>query len=359
MSKLHVLRLAHVGAPLLALTALSHLPAAAQASTPAPVSSGGTILQSRYLFSPDLNSPVSSVATIFAIEGGTEDETAKLQLGWTRRRISFALTGKAPIEEGTGDTELTDWDELRPGTNVGLGMTGVYWANARATVKPPGQIAVEWCRQVQQESSAQDRGRLKNYPCGDVRRATLPRELVPSFDRAVAFVGRPIVWGLNLNGGPKEYTFIDRTVSTPQDEDHWQWSLGGGVGSWLPLGFVTAGVAYKTSYKEGDEANLCTPIEGSNASRCEAFRFGQPARKEGFVGRFEVRRFFSASAAINPRVSYDAAEDRWVAQVPLYLVPGKEGALIGGIVPGWTSEKGGITLGIFVGTSLGFSLAEP
>lgn len=52
-------------------------------------------------------------------------------------------------------------------------------------------------------------------------------------------------------------------------------------------------------------------------------------------------------------MTYDAKSHVWGVDVPIYLIPNANGALIGGLDLGWTSYKNAFSVGVFVGVPFG------
>ena len=56
---------------------------------------------------------------------------------------------------------------------------------------------------------------------------------------------------------------------------------------------------------------------------------------------------------ISPTLSMNVSDGTWGAELPIYLLPGSDDTLTGGIKIGYTSEKKDVTFGIFIGAAFG------
>ncbi|HYN81839.1 MAG TPA: hypothetical protein VES88_10090 [Gemmatimonadaceae bacterium] len=313
------------------------------------------ILRSPSVFSPSLASVLRTAAATFVLQGEAEDESAAIQLSTAISRLLVSATLKGEPEEGTPNTALSDLSGITKGTTGSLALAGVHWLGERTIPGAiPGRMLINYCLSEKRTS----RPRIPvDYDCDNARTATMPADMRAEVDRLFAFVGTPILWGAEIKAGQKDFGYVDE-VGLTDTLSVWQFSGKAAVGRFTPVGFLSLGVAYKRSYKEGEEANACNTIPGSSTLKCDETHFGTPARKQGFVGLLEVRRVIRGSIAANPRVSYSASDNKWVGQSPLYFVPNEKGGLIGGLIPSWTKSDG-FSLALFIGTAFNMSLAKP
>ena len=128
----------------------------------------------------------------------------------------------------------------------------------------------------------------------------------------------------------------------------------------FPGGALTLSSEYQRAFK-ADKSQIICPVVAAATVRCTEGSFAPPIREQAAINRVELRvrggsgQGLLAHWAIAPSVSHDAISDEVAIDVPLYLVPDKEGELIGGLRFGWTTREKAV-FGVFVGTR--FSLFQ-
>lgn len=106
------------------------------------------------------------------------------------------------------------------------------------------------------------------------------------------------------------------------------------------------------AYKGGTAKEICIPFDIEDSLICKSVVLEQPTEKKTDRGVLEFRRFFGSSFAISPKVAHNFDDDVTGAELPLYFLKGKDGALSGGIKATWRSDTRDLSLGAFVGTPL-------
>jgi len=166
-------------------------------------------------------------------------------------------------------------------------------------------------------------------------------------------------WGLLAEGkaGYKQFEFFDAQAKK-QSKDKISTSVS------LSLMAVRKGsqrVLFSATYQQANSdgkisARSCSPVAGaSGLETCKELPFGPPTRKDGLVLRTELRQHIG-KWGLAPTLSWDADARVYGAQLPVYFLPGKAGALTGGLRLGWRSDVSGVTASVFVSKPLDFDL---
>jgi hypothetical protein len=127
-------------------------------------------------------------------------------------------------------------------------------------------------------------------------------------------------------------------------------------GAWdrYKVGLLTLAFRYEDAYKARDSVTNC-PTGGSSAVvSCVTDPSGPPKKMESAIASLEFRRsrmtFLGKDVAIGPSVNYDFHASVVGVDFPIYLWTDEKGRLTGGIRAGWRDDKGGIDVGLFIGT---------
>jgi hypothetical protein len=85
---------------------------------------------------------------------------------------------------------------------------------------------------------------------------------------------------------------------------------------------------------------------------------GAPARKNKAIGSLEYRHqfllsetSFIRSIGLSPQFAYDAENDDFGIDFPIYFVPSDKGPLTGGIRFGYSSDGNDFAAGVFVASA--------
>src|SRR4029453_16123185 len=80
------------------------------------------------------------------------------------------------------------------------------------------------------------------------------------------------------------------------------------------------------------KVDVCRPIEGTGATRCQQGVIGAPLEKRYRVIEGQVKRFITNSFAAEVFLSHDLEEKAWAVELPLYFIQDRTGGLSGGVV---------------------------
>ncbi len=165
----------------------------------------------------------------------------------------------------------------------------------------------------------------------------------------------PWMWdfGLNIEGlrVRSEYLTPQLARNTRRDE---QWNAGVDVSAITPSrrNAFAFGASYGHDLKPGDIAILCPPSNGTDPVQCVSGPLGAPEESAGFKVSAEARGEFRR-LGYNLRVEHNLATDRDTVDLPIYFLRNAEGALMGGLRFGWSSDAGS-DVAVFVSAPFSF-----
>jgi hypothetical protein len=160
--------------------------------------------------------------------------------------------------------------------------------------------------------------------------------------------------------GYKKFNFFDGSTVAKANTSKVPWSAKlsyVGYARQSPLAYTFA-VAYERAFKDADKKILC-PIGTSGPNvECINGSIGQPTLDNNLLLSTGMRYRFlgskkASNLAIAPTLTYNTNSRVFGADMPIYLVPNKDGALTGGIKIGYRSDQNKPSIGVFIGTSFG------
>ncbi|HEU4557691.1 MAG TPA: hypothetical protein VFS20_07565, partial [Longimicrobium sp.] len=220
-----------------------------------------------------------------------------------------------------------------------LSLTGIRWPTLPTGT---GANAVQWCRD-------------HDIPIADCTQSSIKkkhRDLLREFER-VSGLRRPIMYQATVTAAYDEHDFVNETTLEAGAQRLLPFTVSGTFGGFLGATLLTLNGRYEQRFEDGDEVEICSPVGVGTAERCETAHLGEPESASSTVITGQARRFLSTSTAVNPRLVYRLDDKTWSMEVPFYFIPNGDGALIGGIVPGWSSEDDKFTIRLFVGRAFG------
>jgi hypothetical protein len=177
-------------------------------------------------------------------------------------------------------------------------------------------------------------------------------------------------YGLEAAVGVKDFKFLDPMTLAKGQSRKTQWSASVFYNQYLRHSktAITFSIGYERAYKEADKETFCPAASAGNPVRCVTGAGAPPTRDESLKFAAGIRHQFMSKGkllplAIAPLVTYDALDDEWGVDLPVYFLSDSTGNLTGGMRLGYLNEKDqsgrrkdDITLGLFVGLS--FSLFQ-
>lgn len=163
-------------------------------------------------------------------------------------------------------------------------------------------------------------------------------------------------WGLDASMGRDDHSFLDRTNFKLLSEPRTTWEVGAYYG-WISSNLTSslrAKVVYGQTYKDNDEAEICRSVSiPVGATDCIKGADGAPIRERTGLASVEGRKLVTVDdktqIALAPQVTYRFEDKNVGVEVPIYLVPDKDGKLSGGIKAVYNSKGDEFAVGLFVG----------
>lgn len=167
------------------------------------------------------------------------------------------------------------------------------------------------------------------------------------------------LWGLEGGLGYKEFKFFDAATLTKNSAHRWPVS-GKIFGTWMPNSgqtSLTLSAEYQRAFEAATTLTYCPTPAGTAPTKCTTGAFGEPDRTTKILLAGEARTFIPLpqnsilpGIGISGQVTYDAKNNDWGLDLPIYFVPDSEGNVIGGVRFGYTTSEKNAIVGVFVGT---------
>lgn len=152
----------------------------------------------------------------------------------------------------------------------------------------------------------------------------------------------PWIWdlGVNIEGRRVRSDYLTPQLARDTLRDE-QWGVGVDVVAITPSrrNAFALGASYGHDLKPGDVAILCPPSNGVDPVECVSGPLGAPAESAGFKVSAEARGQF-LRLGYSLRLEHNLATDRDIVDLPIYFLRNAEGALMGGLRFGWSSDLG-------------------
>lgn len=167
-------------------------------------------------------------------------------------------------------------------------------------------------------------------------------------------------WGLEASIGYKKFNYIEAGPARASEDS--RIPFGGKVYfSYLPdvrRNSITWAAEYQRTFKDATAGALCpAPVPGVETT-CLIGPVGSPLENEKLLLSAEYRHKWVFDEfglipvlGISPMLTYDALNDHFGIDVPIYLVNDAKAGLNGGIRFGYTTKGDDFIAGIFVGTA--------
>lgn len=169
-------------------------------------------------------------------------------------------------------------------------------------------------------------------------------------------------YGAEFSIGYKKFEFLETGPARKSETSHIPLS-GKLFFSYLPdvrRNSITGAVEYQRTFKDAPAGALCPAVAHGIEFQCLTGPIGDPrsAKKLLLSGEYRHKLVFGESSFI-PTIgisllgTYDALNDEFGLDVPVYLVNDPKNGLTGGIRFGYTTSEKDFIAGIFVGTAFG------
>jgi hypothetical protein len=166
------------------------------------------------------------------------------------------------------------------------------------------------------------------------------------------------LFGVDGTFGQNGYEYLDRAAFELSTVDKTAWEVG------AYAGIVNSNATFAARLRGGigrsfelpNEAEDCRTVEGLAEPKCLKGPDGPPVGDlEGLIS-LETRHFIEIAPdrhiGLAPQATYLFDEDNLVLELPVYLTPGDDGVLSGGIKFGYESKEDDFAVGLFVGVPL-------
>lgn len=248
---------------------------------------------------------------------------------------SLSLTLKAPLDESSVHTELANLSGFANSTSFEVKFSNVEVRGRRHPTKADLDVVC--------------------LPA----RANPPEGMDGKKDSCRALVGpnwNDLFWQPNANAffyggaakvGYKRFDFNDATTLAESHDSKTPWSVSAYVALYPrgPQRLITLSVEHVDTWKDADTKTLCPA--GTAPVVCIQGALGGPVHKKSDLISLEIRQKFAAFA-VAPLVTYDAKDDIWGIEAPIYLITDAKGGLSGGVKFGWRSDDDDLRVGVFV-----------
>lgn len=211
---------------------------------------------------------------------------------------------------------------------------------------------------------AKAKDKKKDY-CFSADSRSVIKDYLPDKRRAYASEFFPDgAWSLGIHGsvGFDRFSYVDAATLAAGKTSKVGWSAGISATKYFSLSptAITATFDYEAAWKEQDKKILCPSGPSTAPVTCVSNHVGPPQLERSGIARLNLRHRFSDAKGngligISPTVSVNVSDGTWGAELPIYLLPGSDDTLTGGIKVGYTSEKKDVTFGIFIGAAFGLS----
>lgn len=289
---------------------------------------------------PTGDMPASAIQLL--LDASQNQKVGTIAVGWKNGQQShLQLTLSGPLDEGTQRATPVSLLGLPTGASAKLSASRLNWRGPNGVEQLEIQ---ELCTKLARTLGITEcHTENENIPL--IERTAL-RQLL-HVDDVAWFIGGDVGVERNL------FRYLERGTFDSKSENHQNWGAAGRIGFFSQaLGFVIGSYAHRRSFSAaGAPAEVCLPIDGTTAFRCQSSIIGAPQRKTLKVGSVELRKFFASPIAVTPSIQRDFENDVTAIDVPLYFLR-SDLKLTGGVRFGWRSDTEDVTVLVFVGTAI-------
>lgn len=275
-------------------------------------------------------------------------------------RRSFGFDFSLPLG---GKDDLTDKATLN-GLSNGAAITGklaFFGATAKDNMDSPAFLALHARAQANCLDEAQtddDKKICDQEPRRDFT-AKWGGFSEISINRALLSPSWSLVLETSL--GWNDFEYIVPLTLADQSINKFQYAFGATY-TYYPSDAMSAfsfGAEYQQSYKAGDEKVICKPVVINPDNDCKNGVTSAPQRDRLLILKVESRAVLPlgkgfGELGIAPIGSFDALDDDFGLELPLYWIPPGDSPVLPGIKIGYASKDKDVTLGVFLKTAFSF-----
>lgn len=330
------------------------------------------------LDAPQMSSSGGRLRPAIRILGSTTDSAAQVTFSThdespgSFSSTDFAITITAPLSEETKEANFLTVDGLPNQLSVGLSLTHSLVdlndvADTSAVDMKFLGIAEARCKTAEANAALSTEARDKK--CADLDAASAYPYLTPADQKEWsdqrertydAIKSKPFwIASVSAEAGTKKFAFFDATTLGEQSDRKVSWSAGAWIGFLPNLKspvFFVAGFEAKRDYEAADNATYC-PVGGPGPTvKCTTGAFGPPTTEIDYKISGKLRFSLGGAIPVGLEISssYDFHDDSWGVEVPIYLLPNKDGGLVGGLRGAYDSKKDDFQFGVFIGKTFDF-----
>lgn len=276
---------------------------------------------------------------------------------WSASQLS--LTVSTPFD-GENDAMPATLDGLASGTKATLRWAQFRGASRVKLSRIAAQIVEEAhaeCVKKAQQTEADPQGWCRRIPHEDLIRTHLPTRYNEYVNAQVP--GGALDWGIEGSIGYKRFDYIDPVALTVHDTGKVQ-GAAKLFFAYYPRPVATAitgSIAYQRGYEAADAVTLCPAPVGPGPVTCVNGSPRAPELSDGLLISLGLKhRFFGRhgaplALAAAPLVTYDALDEVWGVDVPIYFFRDDKAGLSGGVRGGWRSDDKKVRFGVFIGAA--------
>lgn len=167
-------------------------------------------------------------------------------------------------------------------------------------------------------------------------------------------------WGVTAKVGYDKFDFVDPITLTPDKRKKTSYAFGGFYTHYLKSSpaAVSVSAEYEGAWKGADKVILCPVATGPNPVQCINKAPSPPTFDKSVLFKLNWRQRLwkgdsLSGVAIAPTVTYDALDNEFGVELPIYIIPNADDGLTGGVKIGYETENKDLTFGIFVGAAFG------
>lgn len=179
----------------------------------------------------------------------------------------------------------------------------------------------------------------------------------------------PILYGASVTYGRNKFSFSDAAGTKQDPVRHSDLGIEGSIGFLVNerRALIVVGAAYADAFTASpNKTQLCRPLTGSTATRCDAAIIGAPLEEKSLVYTLEykvqLRTTSKIPVSFAPKAQLarglDGARNVQSLEAPFYFFqekpdpksPSPAPKLNGGLTAGWRSDEG-FRVGVFIGAA--------
>lgn len=340
----------------------SHLPAAAiENRAVAPATFDRSLQSSGFGFQLNASTDATNVAIKLGRDTATSNDTQSIY-------TSIAATISAPLSTSGTQSDIGTLDGFINSSKLRIQLSR-YIRTASFAPDAPGYDALvaegrSRCRAMLSKTASECAVQIITSQFFNTYAPDLETAFLGMSHMTAGPKTRPdwsaIAFGIEGSVGYKNYKYILPGPARGTDTDRVPFGAKLFL-SYLPdvrRNAITGGIEFQRSFKEGTSGALCPVAIPSAEISCLTGALSAPTRNNKLIlsGEYRHRWVFKEDSfipmlGISGQLSYDALNDDFGVDVPIYLAGDSKGLLSGGVRFGYRTKGDDFVAGVFVGTA--------